>query len=249
MLIIFCGLLGLVMGSLLTIITYRLPFMMRHSSKLTFFQPPSHCPECRHTLSFKETLPLFSYLTLKGKCHYCQQPIALRYPLIEASSLLLSMALTVHFGATLMLIGALCLSFGLIALTFIDLSHFLLPDKITLPLLWLGLTFNLFHLFTPLHHAVTGAILAYLILWGIALFFKSLTGKDGLGHGDFKLLACIGAWLGYVHLPLIICLSSLLAIMVRLSYFRHKKNSYFAFGPYLCGTTLIVLFWHYPSVT
>lgn len=233
---------SLIVGSFLTMLTYRLPFMMRQGSKLRLFHPRSHCPECRHPLSLQDNIPILSYFLLKGSCRHCRAKIPIRYPLIEAMSVLLSIALIIRFGPSWTLVGALCFMWSLITLTTIDFHHFLLPDSLTLPLLWLGLAFNLFEIFTPLSSAVLGAMLGYVLLWSTAYLFTFFTDKKGMGHGDFKLFAAIGAWLGYADLPIILLISTLVAILIRLTYFSDKKEAYFAFGPYLCLGALIMLF-------
>lgn len=236
----FC--IGLVASIFLTMISYRLPFMMRKGSKLKLFHPPPHCPECRHPLALKEMLPIVSYFLLKGRCKQCKTPIPRRYPFLEIMSPLLSLLLAIRFGPSWALVGALCLMWALLILATIDFYHFLLPDLITLPLLWLGLTFNLVGTFTSLSSAVIGAMLGYLLLWSTAHLFTIFTGKKGMGEGDFKLLGAIGAWLGYTTLPIILLISTLVAILIRLTYYSDKRDSYFAFGPYLCLATLIMLF-------
>lgn len=236
----FC--IGLTISIFLTMISYRLPFMMRQGSKLKLFQPSAHCPECRHPLSLKEMLPILSYFLLKGQCAQCKTPIPKRYPLLEIISPLLSVLLAIRFGPSWALVGALCLMWTLLVLATIDFYHFLLPDLVTLPLLWCGLLFNLFEIFTPLSSAVLGAMLGYLLLWSTAHLFTLFTGKKGMGGGDFKLFGAIGAWLGYANLPIILVISTLVAILIRLTYYSARKNSYFAFGPYLCLGALIMLF-------
>jgi leader peptidase (prepilin peptidase)/N-methyltransferase len=238
-----CAIIGLAINPLLSILIHRLPMMMRRQSGLSLWQPRSHCPQCQHILLAQDTIPLLSYFLLKGKCRYCSTLISQYYPLVELVSMFLSAALAWRFGPTWALIGALCLSWGLIVLTAIDLTHLLLPDSVTLPLLWAGLAFNLFDLFTPLPNAVFGAMLGYLFLWSISHLFRLLTGKEGIGYGDFKLLAAVGAWLGYDKLPVMLVLSASVAILIRITLFRQKIHAYFAFGPYLCLAALIVLFW------
>lgn len=242
-LISFCAMIGLAVSSVLTMATHRLPMMMRRHTGLALWQLYSHCPQCQHLLTGRDIIPLLSYFLLNGKCRYCTTPIHKSYFLVELASMLLSAGLAWRFGPTWALIGALCLSWSLIILTTIDLTHFLLPDALTLPLLWLGLAFNLFHIFTPLPNAVFGAMLGYLFLWSIFHVFRLLTRKEGMGYGDFKLLAAIGAWLGYDKLPMILVLSAFMAILIRTTLFRQTLHAYFAFGPYLCLAVLIVLFW------
>jgi leader peptidase (prepilin peptidase)/N-methyltransferase len=194
-----------------------------------------------------ENIPLLSYfLVLCGKCSGCSEPIPLRYPLIEAFTSLLSAYAAWHFGPTLQAAGALCLIWALIALTAIDFDTQLLPDSITLPLLWLGLAFNLGETFSDLSTAAIGAMAGYLSLWSIFWVFKLATGKEGMGYGDFKLLAALGAWLGWTMLPVIILLSSVVGAVVGISlivFARHGRDVPIPFGPYLATAGMIALFW------
>jgi leader peptidase (prepilin peptidase)/N-methyltransferase len=238
-----CAMIGLGVSHFLTLAIHRFPMLMRRHTESSLWQWHSHCPQCQHRLAAQDTVPLLSYFWLKGKCRYCNTRLSNYYPTVELISMLLSAGLAWRYGPTWTLVGALCLSWGLIILATIDLTHFLLPDRVTLPLLWLGLSFNLFSTFTPLANAVFGAMLGYLFLWSIFHLFKLFTGKEGIGYGDFKLLAAVGAWLGYDKLPIILVLSASVAILFRLTLFRQKLHAYFAFGPYLCFAALIVLFW------
>ena len=208
--------------------------------------PRSACPHCGHKISAVENIPVVSYLLLRGKCKGCGAPISKRYPVVEAVSGLLSGYVAWHFGFGLAALAALLFVWALVALTCIDIDTQLLPDDITLPLLWLGLLLNLSGTFVDLHSAVIGALAGYLTLWAVYWMFKLATGKEGMGYGDFKLLAAIGAWLGWQMLPLVILLSSLVGAVVGIILIvlaRHGRNVPIPFGPYLAGGGLIALFW------
>lgn len=256
------GLLGLCIGSFLNVVIHRLPKMMERewqvqcadlrgepastAEALTLAAPRSRCPACAHQITALENIPLISYLVLGGKCSACGIRISLRYPIIEIFSGLLSALIAWHFGPTLQTAGALLLIWSLIALAAIDFDTQFLPDSITLPLLWLGLLFNLFGTFTDLPSAVIGAMAGYLSLWSIFWLFKLATGKEGMGYGDFKLLAALGAWLGWSMLPTIILLSSLVGAIVGVSLIvlaRHGRNVPIPFGPYLAAAGCIALLW------
>ncbi|WP_374327087.1 A24 family peptidase [Azonexus sp.] len=258
------GLLGLCVGSFLNVVIHRLPKMMERewlaqcaeisgnetsteTESLTLSQPRSRCPHCGHAIRAYENIPLLSYfLILRGKCAGCGKPISLRYPLIEALTGALSAFAVWHFGDTYAAVGALLLIWALLALTFIDFDTQLLPDSITLPLLWLGLAFNLAQVYTDLPSAVIGAMAGYLILWSIYWGFKLLTGKEGMGYGDFKLLAALGAWLGWQMLPTIVLLSSVVGATVGIAliaFARHGRHIPIPFGPYLASAGIIALFW------
>lgn len=256
------GLLGLCIGSFLNVVIHRLPRMMEHDwqtqcaelrneaiepgERLNLATPRSRCPACGHQISALENIPVISYLWLRGRCAGCRQAISTRYPLIEAFTGLLSAYLAWHFGLSWQAAGALCLAWALIALAFIDFDTQLLPDSITLPLLWLGLFFNLFGAFADLRSAVVGAMAGYLSLWSVYWLFKLATGKEGMGYGDFKLLAALGAWLGWQMLPAIILLSSLVGAAVGIGLIllaRHGRNVPIPFGPYLAAAGLIALLW------
>jgi leader peptidase (prepilin peptidase)/N-methyltransferase len=268
-----CLILGLMVGSFLNVVIHRLPKMMelgwqqqcaelshknsndsllRPDSDATphitynLVVPRSACPHCNHAISAWENIPIVSYLLLRGKCKGCGAAISLRYPIIEAISGILSAYAAWHFGFGLAAAGALLFIWALLALTAIDFDTQLLPDDITLPLLWAGLLLNLFGAFTSLHSAVIGAVLGYLALWSVYWLFKLTTGKEGMGYGDFKLLAALGAWLGWQMLPLIILLSSLVGAVIGLTLIvalKHGRNIPIPFGPYLAGGGLIALFW------
>ena len=258
------GLLGLCVGSFLNVVIHRLPKMMEREwqvqcselrgesaataeEPLSLAKPRSRCPQCGHQISALENIPLISYLLiLKGKCSGCGMAISPRYPIVEALTGLLSAYAAWHFGPTIQAAGALVLIWALIALSAIDLDTQLLPDSITLPLLWLGLGFNLWTSYTDLSSAVIGTMLGYLALWSVFWLFKLATGKEGMGYGDFKLLAALGAWLGWQMLPAIILLSSVVGAIVGITLIvttRHGKNTPIPFGPYLAAAGGIALFW------
>jgi leader peptidase (prepilin peptidase)/N-methyltransferase len=254
--------LGLLVGSFLNVVIYRLPKIMEREwrgqcaelnaqtaeepLRYNLVVPRSACPHCGHMITALENIPIISYLLLHGKCKGCGAHISARYPIVELISGLLSGYVAWHFGFGMAALGALLFVWSLLALTFIDFDTQLLPDDITLPLLWAGLLFNLSHTFTDLHTAVIGAIVGYLALWGVYWLFKLVTGKEGMGYGDFKLLAAIGAWMGWQMLPLVILTSSLVGAVVGITLIvaaRHGRNVPIPFGPYLAGGGLIALFW------
>ena len=258
------GLLGLCVGSFLNVVIHRLPKMMEQewhaqcaelrgemastvAEPLSLAKPRSRCPACGHQITAIENIPLISYLfILRGKCSGCHTRISPRYPIIEAVTGLLSAYVAWHFGPTLQAAGGLVLVWALIALAAIDLDTQLLPDSITLPLLWLGLALNLWGAYVDLPSAVVGAMLGYLALWGVFWLFKLATGKEGMGYGDFKLLAALGAWLGWQMLPAIILLSSVVGAIVGITLIvatRHGRNVPIPFGPYLAAAGGITLFW------
>lgn len=226
-----CTLLGLFVGSFLNVVIHRLPVMMERewqteaaslrgeeadgeAQVFNIATPRSRCPHCGHAIGALENIPVVSYLVLRGRCRHCSAPIGVRYPLVEIACAALSGFTALHFGYGLAGAGALIFLWAMIALCFIDLDTQLLPDSITLPLLWLGLLLNLDSTFTDLAGAVVGAAAGYLALWSVFWLFKLTTGKEGMGYGDFKLLAAIGAWLGWQILPLTIMLSSLVGAVL-----------------------------------
>lgn len=255
-------LLGLLVGSFLNVVIYRLPVMMQREwesqcaelsgqaspEQATFnlSKPRSRCPHCQHAITALENIPVISYLFLGGKCRECKASIAFRYPVIEALTGLMSAVVAWHFGFSWTCLGALFLTWSLIALTFIDVDHQLLPDKITLPLMWLGILFNLFGVYTDLTSSVIGAIAGYLSLWSLYHLFRLITGKEGMGYGDFKLLAALGAWLGWQYLPIIVLLSSLVGAVVGITLVllqKHQRDIPIPFGPYLAAAGWIALIW------
>ena len=259
---IFCAVIGLLVGSFLNVVIHRLPKMMDNdwraqcaelhdqatpdTEALSLSVPRSRCPQCGHPITALENIPVISWLVLRGKCSACRAPISSRYPIVEALTSLLSILAAVHFGFGWAAAGALLLIWGLIALTFIDYDTQLLPDSITLALLWAGLLLNLFGTYTDLQSAVVGAMLGYLSLWSVYWGFKLVTGKEGMGYGDFKLLAALGAWLGWQTLPLIILLSSLVGALLGIALIvlaKRGRNVPIPFGPYLATAGLIALLW------
>ena len=260
--VIVCGILGLVVGSFINVVIYRLPKIMEREwhaqcadlqgltmpdqPAFNLSVPRSACPVCAHTLRAAENIPLLSYLWLRGQCAHCGTRISLRYPVVEALTGALSSFAAAYFGYGIHAGAAILLIWALIALTFIDFDTQLLPDSITLPLLWLGLLFNLNSVFVPLEAAVIGAIAGYLSLWSVYWLFRLITGKHGMGFGDFKLLAALGAWLGWSMLPLIILLSSAIGAIVGILLIivtKRGKSVPIPFGPYLAGGGLVALFW------
>lgn len=264
--ITFVTFFGLIIGSFLNVVIHRLPKMMErdwlrqcqelqnpgsspadeNGARYNLVVPRSACPACGHQITALENIPLISYAFLRGKCAGCKTPISLRYPLIEALTGLLAGAVAWKFGVSSTALAALVFTFALIALTFIDFDTQLLPDDITLPLLWLGLLFNIGGGFTDLQSAVVGAMAGYLILWSIYWLFKLVTGKEGMGYGDFKLLAAIGAWFGWQLLPAVILLSSVVGSVIGIGLMvlaRHGREVPIPFGPYLALGGIAALFW------
>lgn len=261
------GLLGLCVGSFLNVVVHRLPKMMERQwraecAELAGQEPPpaerynlvvprSACPSCGHRIGALENIPVLSWLALRGKCAGCGTRISARYPAVELLSGTLSAYVAWHFGFGLAAAGALLFTWAMIALTFIDLDTFYLPDSITLPLLWLGLLFNLNATFVALPSAVVGAAAGYLSLWSVYWVFKWATGKEGMGYGDFKLLAAIGAWLGWTMLPLTILLSSLVGAVIgigMIAFAGRERSVPIPFGPYLAIAGMIALL-HGPALT
>jgi len=272
LLAVFCALtIGLLVGSFLNVVIYRLPKMMEadwqqqcrdflstnsdiktlpeaDNTKPHFnlMVPASRCPHCGHKIKPWENIPVISYLCLGGKCSSCKAPISLRYPSIELVTGILSVAVIYVFGATLSGLLALVLTWCLIALTMIDIDTYLLPDDITLPLLWIGLIANSAGTFTQLSSALWGAVAGYLSLWSVYHLFKLITGKEGMGYGDFKLLAALGAWMGWQMLPQIILLSSLVGAVIGIAMMiilGRDKNIPIPFGPYLAIAGWIAFIW------
>ncbi len=260
--VLLLGILGLLIGSFLNVVIHRLPKMMEHEwriqcaelhggdtpphAPLSLSKPRSRCPACGHQISALENIPIISWLALRGRCSACKAPISPRYPTIEALSGALFAFAAFKFGHSWATLGAVLLISGLVALTFIDIDTQLLPDSITLPLVWAGLIFNLSANYSDLHSAVIGAIAGYLSLWLVYWGFKLATGKEGMGYGDFKLLAALGAWLGWQLLPLIILLSSLVGAIVGIALIivtKRGRNIPIPFGPYLAAAGLLALFW------
>jgi leader peptidase (prepilin peptidase)/N-methyltransferase len=255
--------LGLVVGSFLNVVIHRLPKMMQNAWRqdccellevdnpeggkpYNLLKPDSHCPKCQTPIKPWQNIPIISYLMLKGRCGHCQEPISKRYPIIEAVTGLISGYVAFQFGWSEQAIAVLLLSWALISLTMIDIDHQLLPDNITLPLVWLGVLVNSQGLFTDLESSVFGAIFGYLSLWSVFWLFKILTGKEGMGYGDFKLLAALGAWMGWQMLPLVIILSSFVGAaigIIGIVVQGRDKSVPIPFGPYLAIAGWIALLW------
>ena len=264
-LIALCIFFGLCVGSFLNVVIHRLPKMMERqwrdecaeisgatsapAERYNLFVPRSTCPKCGHQVAALENIPIASYIALGGKCSSCKAPISPRYPAVEALAAALAGYIAWRYGLSTAMFGALIFAWAMIALAFIDLDTLYLPDSITLTLLWIGLLFNLGGTYTDTRSAVIGAAAGYLALWAVFWAYKLATGKEGMGYGDFKLLAAIGAWLGWKMLPLVILLSSFAgaAIGIGLIVFaRHGRNVPIPFGPYLAVAGLIALFWGEP---
>ncbi len=254
--------LGLLVGSFLNVVIHRLPIMMQRdwraqareclelpaepASTFNLVLPHSHCPHCGHEIRPWENIPLVSWLALRGKCSSCRAPISKRYPLVELLCGLLSGYVAWHFGFSLQTGAMVLLTWGLLAMSMIDVDHQLLPDSIVLPLLWVGLIVNDFGLFASLSDAVWGAVGGYLALWSVYWLFKLVTGKEGMGYGDFKLLAMLGAWGGWQVLPLTILLSSVVGAVLGTILLRVQKadsGTAIPFGPYLAIAGWIALLW------
>jgi leader peptidase (prepilin peptidase)/N-methyltransferase len=254
---------GLLIGSFLNVVVLRLPPMMEHDwqcqckellgdESSSGERPPglvisrSRCPACGHAIRAHENIPILGFILLGGKCSSCKTPISWRYPLVELVTGLMFLTIIWHFGPTAQGIGALLLTAFLIALTGIDIDHQLLPDNLTLPLLWAGLLVNIYGTYTDLTSSVIGAIGGYLILWSIYQVFRLLTGKEGMGYGDFKLLAALGAWLGWQVLPLVILLSSVVGAVLGIILMgtgKLQRDKPMPFGPFIAAAGWITLIW------
>jgi leader peptidase (prepilin peptidase)/N-methyltransferase len=254
---------GALIGSFLNVVIYRLPVMMQREWRndcLEFLEQPaaaeeesfnlsvprSRCGNCGHKITALENVPIISYLILGGKCRSCKSRISPQYPLVELFTALISVMIGWHFGVSLQALAALLLSWCLIAASGIDIGHKLLPDSITLPLLWLGVLLSLFDIFVSLENSVIGVMVGYMSLWTVFMLFKLVTGKEGMGYGDFKLLAMLGAWLGWQPLFVVILTSSLVGAVVGISMILIKKtgrNTQIPFGPYLAAAGWMTLLW------
>jgi leader peptidase (prepilin peptidase)/N-methyltransferase len=256
---------GLLIGSFLNVVVYRLPVMAQreldnyiaheagkelpHQDRFNLMVPRSACPHCGHQITALENIPIVSWLALRGKCSACKAPISPRYPIVEAVTGLLSAVLVWHFGSGWLGLASLAFAYFLIAMTLIDYDTKTLPDDLTYPLLWLGLLVNLNGTIVPLRDAVIGAMAGYLALWAVYWLFKLATGKEGMGYGDFKLLAALGAWMGWAMLPTIIILSSVVGAIVGISlivFARRDRNNPIPFGPYLAAAGMIALLYGIP---
>ena len=253
---------GLLVGSFLNVVVYRLPIMLERdwqsqakqileleeaepAEPFNLITPNSRCPGCNRPIRPWENIPVVSYLALRGKCAGCKKPISIRYPLVEALTGTLALIVVAHYGLTPTGIALVLLTFGLVALSLIDYDTKLLPDDITLPLLWLGLIVNYYDIVTTFSSAFWGAILGYMSLWVVYQAFKLVTGKEGMGFGDFKLLAVLGAWMGWEVLPLTIILSSLTGAIIggTLIALGRDRTNPIPFGPYLAIAGWIALMW------
>ena len=259
---------SLMIGSFLNVVIFRLPKMLEQGWKkecrefladelakpksqneeefITLSTPSSSCPSCQHKIRFYENIPIISWLVLRGKCSQCRSKISLRYPLVELTTAILSVVIAAHFGVTFTTLFLLILTWGLVCLTLIDFDHMLLPDQITLPLLWLGLLVNLNGAIVPLNDSVIGAVAGYMSLFSIFWLFKLITGKEGMGHGDFKLIAVFGAWIGWQLLPLLILMASAVGAVIGISmmmFKNHQREQAIPFGPYLAIAGWITLLW------
>ena len=253
---------GLAVGSFLNVVIYRLPKMMERDwqaqaaelrgetppekERFNLCVPPSACPHCERPIRMWENIPVLSYLLLKGRCAGCKAMISIRYPIVELLTGLLSGFAAWHFGWGWAGVGAILFMWAMVALTFIDADTQLLPDSITLPLLWLGLLLNLEAVYVDVPTAVIGAVAGYLVLWSVYWLFKLTTGKEGMGYGDFKLLAAIGAWLGWTILPLVILISSIVGAVVGVTLIvlaKRGREVPIPFGPYLATAGVIAFFW------
>ena len=267
-LFIVAGLVGLVVGSFLNVVAYRIPIMMERAwraqceelkaqpftpppqagegKRFDLWWPPSTCPGCGNAIAAQHNVPVLGFLWLKGRCASCGTKISPRYPVVEVFAAVLALATASVFGPSVQTIAALGFVWTLLALTLIDLDHKLLPDSLTLPLLWAGLLVNVPGLFAPLSASVLGAAAGYLALWSVYKLFKLVTGKEGMGYGDFKLLAAIGAWLGWQLLPVVILLSAVVGSIVGIAliaFAGRSSQTAIPFGPYLAAAGLIALLW------
>ena len=259
------GVLGLVVGSFLNVVIHRTPKILRRqweqecaeflgedlpeTQPYSLAFPGSHCPSCNAEIKPMQNIPVISYLFLRGRCANCSVSIPIRYPLIELLTAVIWILCGLAFGVSNALAAAMLLTAVLISLTAIDLDHQLLPDSLTLPLLWIGLLINIDATFVSLESAVLGAVFGYLCLWSVYWLFKIITGKEGMGYGDFKLLAALGAWFGLSALPTIVLLSSLVGAVIGIALIvmrRQDRETPMPFGPFLAGAGLIHLF--YPNV-
>lgn len=257
------GFVGLLIGSFLNVVIYRLPKMLMRDWRMqarevldlpeqadaepfNLILPNSSCPHCGHEIKPWENIPLVSWLLLRGKCSGCKEAISIRYPLVELACGLFSAVIAWQFGVSWEALAMLVLTWGLLSMSLIDADHQILPDVLVLPLLWLGLILNSFGFFTSLSDALWGAVIGYMSLWSIFWLFKLITGKEGMGYGDFKLLALIGAWGGWQVLPLTILLSSVLGAVIGIIILRLQRNGYnkpIPFGPYLAAAGWLALIW------
>jgi len=251
LLLVLAGIFGLIIGSFINVVIYRLPLMIMHhngeaKTPFNLWKPSSHCPHCKHPLRVIDNIPVVSFILLRRRCAHCNTLISSQYCIIEMVSTLLIVSMTWYYGLSYELFAILLLLLALLTLSTIDFNHHLLPDAITLPLIWLGLLVNTFSVFASPESAILGAIAGYLSLWSLYWLFKLLTHKEGLGYGDFKLLAALGAWGGWQALPSIILLSSLAGSIAGILLILCKGRSRhipLAFGPWLAIAGALVIVW------
>ncbi len=261
---------SLLVGSFLNVVIYRLPKMLeqgwrqecrlfladelnpkqqkaaKQEAIISLSKPNSTCPHCGHKIRFYENIPIISWLFLRGKCSQCQHKISIRYPLVEAITAIVGFLVALHFGISITTFWVLLLSYALICLTLIDYDHMILPDQITLPFLWLGLLININGLIVPLEDAVIGAAIGYSSLFSVFWLFKLITGKEGMGYGDFKLLALFGAWIGWQLLAILILMASVVGAIIGIAlmvFKNHQREQAIPFGPYLAIAGWITLLW------
>ncbi len=275
MLFFVCTILGLTVGSFLNVVIYRLPLIINQQwqtqareiladecvdtnnespdeKPFNLIYPNSCCPHCKTPIKPWQNIPVLSYLMLGGKCAQCQHPISKRYPLIEIITAILTFIVVWQLGLNMHAVVILCFTWALLTLTMVDFDHQLLPDSITLPLLWAGLIINSNGLIVTLSDALWGAIAGYMILWSVYWLFKLVTGKEGMGYGDFKLLGALGAWLGWQAIPMIILLSSIVGLIIGLTLIvlhKQKQDMPMPFGPYLAGAGWITALWAEPIIS
>jgi leader peptidase (prepilin peptidase)/N-methyltransferase len=267
--VVIAALFGLVIGSFLNVVIHRLPMMLAarweqevaeasgradeaRPEVFNLAHPRSACPHCGHMIRAWENVPVLSYLALRGKCSNCSKPISIRYPAVELLAAALAAGVAWRFGFGAQALTLIVLAWALIALSFIDIDHQILPDVIVLPFLWIGLLLNTQAVFAPLPDAVYGAAAGYLSLWLVFHAFKLVTGKEGMGYGDFKLFALFGAWLGWQLLPLIILLASLVGAVVGLVLILalgRDRGQPIPFGPYLCAAGFLAALWGHDLTT
>ncbi|MBS1270302.1 MAG: Type 4 prepilin-like proteins leader peptide-processing enzyme [Gammaproteobacteria bacterium] len=260
---------GAIVGSFLNVVIVRLPGVLERSWKQQcrdllglasdgdtppqpgLARPGSHCPQCKHPIRPVHNIPILSYLWLRGRCARCGKSIDLRYPVVETLAAILALAVGWRYGLSWQLAGGLAFAWSFLAMSAIDIEHRLLPDNIVLPLLWAGLMVNSFGLYTDVYSALYGAVAGYVSLWLVFQVFRLLTGKEGMGYGDFKLFACIGAWLGWQDLPLVILLAAFCGAFVGIAMILLKqrdRSQPIPFGPFLCAAGFVAMIWG-PQIT
>lgn len=260
---VLVGVFSLLIGSFLNVVIYRLPIILDNewrkqcheylqleynqpAAPFTLNTPPSHCPKCELKVKWYQNIPVLSWCLLKGKCGNCKLPISIRYPFIELITCLGSVGIAISFGVTIQTLSLLVLYWGCITLFFIDSDHQILPDRIVFPLLGLGLYLGTQNVFISAEQSIYGALIGFLSLWIICAIFKLITGKDGMGQGDFKLFAVFGAWGGVLLLPYIILMSSVMGCIIgTVLYIKHKESRPFAFGTAITIAGLLVFIYNF----